>query len=75
MNTAELRTLLRTVLATAPEEIDCDAFLERVAAFLEHAGSSPDLPERFQAVAQHLQVCPECLEEFEALLRFHEGGA
>lgn len=61
------------VMASAPEEIDCDQFLERVAAFLESVGPDGEVPPDLRAVAQHLEVCPECKEELDALLELHRG--
>ena len=67
-----LRSLLESILATEPEEIDCDEFLARLAAFFE-AGAGPEaLTPEFRAVATHLKTCPNCREEFDALVRLHE---
>ena len=64
--TEQLRELLRVVAATRPQEIDCEQFLTRVAAYLESLGEQA-LPPELDVVAQHLEVCPECSEEFDAL--------
>ncbi len=69
----ELRRLLELVLQTSERELDCDEFLERAAAYLDRAAASADTP-LFADVRAHLAVCPECLEEFEALLAAR-GGA
>ena len=63
----ELRALLRLVDITRPEEITCDEFLSRVAGYLERLGDSAIPPPGHEALLHHLRVCPECLEEFEAL--------
>jgi hypothetical protein len=60
------------VQATEPFEIDCDEFLARVAPFLELVAADRDIPLELRHVAQHLAVCPQCKEEFDALLRAHE---
>lgn len=65
----QIRKLLRSLLATEPVEIDCDEVLTRIGAFLEARRGEATLPPELGAVAQHLEVCPECKEEFEALLR------
>lgn len=67
----QLRALLELVLDTEPEEIDCDDFLHRVAAVFEQAGSNDPAGRQMelQAVSQHLAVCPECREEYDALIR------
>jgi len=68
----ELRELLRLVAATAPRELDCDEFLARVGSLLEAWRGG--VPDELRDVAQHLEVCPECLEEFEALLALRLDG-
>lgn len=65
----QMRELLRVVLATDPVEIDCEEFLARVAAYLDSLGPDDDLPAELKEVSQHLAVCAECREEFDALLR------
>ncbi len=65
----QLAALARQLAATAPEEIDCQAVLDRVAAFLEARRSDLDLPPELDAVRQHLEICPPCLDEFQALVR------
>lgn len=67
----QLEDLARLVASTAPREIDCDAVLDRVAAYLETHDRDEGLPEELRAVRQHLTVCPQCREEFDALLRAH----
>ena len=68
----QLQALLRLIAMTAPEELDCDQVLERVGALLESLVEGEEPPRRLAAVAQHLEVCPECREEFDALLRVYE---
>ncbi|MEZ5356867.1 MAG: hypothetical protein R2762_29870 [Bryobacteraceae bacterium] len=73
----ELDNLLQLLGNTRAEEIDCEQCLDLVAEFAERvlAGKSP--AERLIAVEQHLSVCAECREEYEALrlaLRRLESG-
>ena len=65
----ELRTLLELLSITRPEEIDCDEFLDRVAGLLDRVvlGEAPQSGD--EALLHHLKICPECLEEYEALYR------
>lgn len=69
----DLLRLLELLDVTEVEEIDCEEFLHRVAAFAErlHDGAVP--PPGYEKVAQHLKVCPECLEEYESLYRTLRG--
>ncbi len=65
----QLVILAEQLAETAAEEIDCEAVLSCVSAYLEIAEASKTLPPELDAVAQHLKVCPECLEEYQALVR------
>lgn len=64
----ELVALLRLVELTEPREIDCEEFVARVAGYVERLGDAP-APPGARALLHHLEVCPECREELEALLR------
>ncbi len=65
----QLAAIARQLASTAPQEIDCEAVLDRVAAYLETTRSEVTLPPELDAIRQHLEVCPSCLEEFQALVR------
>jgi hypothetical protein len=73
--TEQLLALARLVGATCDHEISCEVLLDRVAAYLETVDcGDARLPAALEEVRQHLAVCPECLEEFEALLKARCGG-
>lgn len=63
----QLQSLLEVVLATEPAELDCEQFFEHVAAYLDSCVPAGEMSPLMKQVQQHLQVCPECLEAFEAL--------
>lgn len=65
----KLAELARIVAETTGEEIDCEQLLGRVAAYLRAVADGGELSPPLQQVAQHLRVCPECSEEFIALVR------
>ena len=65
----DLRRLLRWLDLTAFDEIDCEEFLARVAGVVEQLAPDQELPPGAAAVLHHLRVCPECDEEFQAILR------
>lgn len=68
INREQLLDLLRLVDATEAVEIDCEEFIGRVAEYLDRMRVSTSHPvPGFEDLLQHLKVCPECLEEFEAL--------
>lgn len=63
-----LRMLVAKVLATRPDEMscgDCDARLDR---FAEMTLRGRDASEALPLVEEHLRECPDCREEFEALM-------
>ncbi len=64
----QLRELLRVVAATEPQEIDCEEFLARVGAYLEGMKPTGEPPAELRQVAQHLEICSECREEFDVLV-------
>ena len=65
----QLDALARQLAATAPEEIDCEAVFDLVAAYVEAMQGDAVLSPELQKVAQHLEVCPYCCEDLQALLR------
>lgn len=69
----KLAELLALVADTCDDEIDCDEFLSRIAGYVEQIAEDPELGREFLSIARHLQICPECKEEFEALLKLHQS--
>ena len=69
----EIRKLLDVVRATQAVEIDCDDCLLQVGEFAEAYLIGKPVPEGLKAVEQHLSICNECREEFEALCQAIKG--
>jgi len=63
-----LNGLARSIAATRPEEIDCDEWLSRVGRLLEIMQRGEPVPPDLAPVLQHIELCPECQEEFQLLL-------
>lgn len=63
-----LEGMLRGIMTTRPDEIDCDECFERLDEFTELVLAGKDIPEAMELVEDHLNRCPDCREEFEALL-------
>jgi predicted anti-sigma-YlaC factor YlaD len=61
------RELARALLATCPDEIDCEQWLDRVGTYLDLVEAGRPVPESLLPVAAHLERCPECAEEFQAI--------
>lgn len=63
-----LRMLVAKALSTRPDEMscgDCDVRLDR---FAEATLRGLDASEALPLVEEHLRECPDCREEFEALM-------
>jgi hypothetical protein len=63
----DLRLLVHATLITREEEIGCDTCLDHVAEYAEAHLAGLPTPEALRLVEQHLAICSECREEFEAL--------
>jgi len=69
----EIRKMLDVVGATRSVEIDCDGCLSQVGEFAESHLVGKPVPEGLKAVEQHLSICSECRQEFEALCQAIKG--
>ena len=69
----EIQKLLDVVGATQAVEIDCDACLLQIAEFADTHLLGKPVPEALKVVEQHLSICDECREEFEALCQAIKG--
>jgi hypothetical protein len=62
-----LSAWLAEIVATAPDEIDCDALSAALESLANIAESNDDIRELLPGVATHLDHCPECRDVFESL--------
>jgi hypothetical protein len=63
-----VKRMVRAIVTTRPDEIDCDECFEQVDRFAEMVLDGRDAAEVMPLVQDHLERCSECREEFEALL-------
>ncbi|MBV9033586.1 MAG: hypothetical protein JO182_03745 [Acidobacteriaceae bacterium] len=68
LNERELNNLLCLLMETEESEIDCDHCLSRVGQFAEAQLVGRTHQQALEEVRQHLAVCLDCREEYEALL-------
>jgi rRNA maturation endonuclease Nob1 len=61
------RALVEAAISTRDVEIGCDECLAQVASYAELKLRGLPTPEALQRVEEHLNLCEECREEFEAL--------
>ncbi len=62
------RMLLREIAETREVEIGCDECFKQVDRFVEMKLSGLNTAQAMPLVQEHLEICGECREEFEALL-------
>lgn len=69
MNISEpqIRSLLEMLSLTGNEEADCGECLQHMAEFAETSLPGKPIPEGLRRIEEHLKLCGECREEFEAL--------
>ncbi len=65
----KLKTMVRGVTRTREIEYSCDDTYRLLDEFAEAVVQGKDAVKMMPLVQQHLEMCPDCREEFEALLR------
>jgi hypothetical protein len=62
------RDLAGFLLKTRPDEMTCDEWIDRVGEYSERILAGQPIPSRLDEVVRHIDLCPECAEEFQAIL-------
>jgi len=68
-NPAVMESLLRMVARTQQHEISCDEVYAVLDQFAEAVSRGENPLVFMPLVRQHLDMCPDCREEYEAILR------
>ena len=63
----EYRELARALLATRPNEIDCERWLDGVGMYLDLIEAGRPIPDSLRPLEAHLRLCPDCAEEYAAM--------
>ena len=63
-----MNTLLKKLALTKAQEISCDDVHAVLAEFAEKKQQGEPIAHLMPKVQQHLELCPDCREEYEALL-------
>ena len=66
---AALEKMLRMIEQTQEQEYSCDDVLAVLDQFAEATQRGADVSQLMPLVQHHLDTCPDCQEEYEALLR------
>lgn len=59
---------LRVLEDVREEEISCGEIYSKLDEYVEREVSKKDAAQLMPLIREHLDVCPECCEEYEALL-------
>ena len=69
-HSAELiKGILHILIKTHDEELDCDEVYELLDQFVEAKVRGEDVSEAMPLMLRHLDLCRDCFEEYEALMR------
>ncbi len=68
LNEQKLSTLVELIRLTKSEEMNCEDLLDHVAGYADAFAKGLPVQPESEPVQHHLSICPECLEEFQALV-------
>jgi len=69
----QISTLVSLVVATSDDSMDCDGCFGKIAEFADAKLAGRSLNESMLVVQNHLENCPCCQDEFQALLAAMTG--
>jgi hypothetical protein len=75
LNRQQIQTLVKQVTDTRVEELDCDEMLQVMTDYAGKLarGETIEVADD-ESVQHHLDMCPECHEEFEMIEEIAEEG-
>jgi hypothetical protein len=68
LDTELLKRLVYGVIETHDEELDCDECFEQLDRFVELELAGKSASQALPLVENHLRLCTDCREEYQALL-------
>ena len=68
LNDEHYKGLARALLATKPVEMTCTEWIDHIAGYVELVAAGKPIPDFYQDVVDHIELCSECDEEFQAIL-------
>ena len=75
LSAAQLASLVKLVELTDEQEFNCGDFLVHAGEFAEGGAEGRSVEALKAAMEKHLMLCPECHEEYEALMKILEARA
>ena len=67
-----IKDILEILTKTHEEELDCGEVYDLIDQFVEAKVRGEDVSEAMPLIERHLDLCRDCLEEYEALRRVIE---
>ena len=67
LTSGQVGSIVKMLGLTTDREFNCSECLQHVSEFAECQLANKPLTEVIASVEQHLALCPECREEYEAL--------
>jgi hypothetical protein len=67
-----LKSLLQKIVHTHDDELDCQQVFKLLDVYAEMSARGEDVSAAFPMVKQHLEMCNDCMEEYDALMRILE---
>ena len=64
----QIEALLGLISSTSDDALGCECCFERLAEFADAELTGRNLCEAMKAVRRHIESCPCCADEFQALL-------
>jgi predicted transcriptional regulator len=69
-----LKKMIQMIESTQEIEFSCDEVYQLIDQYTEVVSKGGDSRELMPLVEQHINMCPDCREEFEALLRILQAN-
>lgn len=70
----QVGSIVKLLGLTRDRELNCGECLQHVSEFAERQLAHQPVDEAIAQVEQHLALCPECREEYEALMKILKAG-
>jgi hypothetical protein len=67
-----LLKFIEKVKHTEDHELDCEEVFAVIDVYAEAVASGRDAPDLLPLVKHHLEICQDCFEEYQALMRVLE---
>lgn len=68
LTSEQISHLVAMVITVQPDDVDCEVCFGRVAEFAQLQLTGGSLDEGLRAIERHVQQCPCCRDEYQALL-------